>query len=401
MKRSGLVVTAFTCALMAPGAADAKKDAMTLQELVNASAIVVVAKVESVAVAEHPKTYEYGWTTHPRTATARVLETWAGGPLSSQTVKFSATKTWTCDESYAEAGETVVLFLGEPGEDGVRDIVNWGEGRLPVRPLGGADYVKLRWSRGFVPSGFSVIEVERPEQGHPDAFLELRAFQKAMGAEPGPLAQEPVLAAPPPATADWLAPTGWPVMGGALVLADVALAALLWRLARRRRRHIAARWSGLLVGSALGAWLAPKQLQLLFTLPAPANEPDIAMVHLIWPITALLCGLLAWVTAEIAAGRSRRPLLGAVGACLGSAVVVGWFIIDPPVALERLVGGFQPLGIDVPQGLLVALGSAIGYQVLRGGGATEMARLRRQVVPPTISGRSDAWDTTGTPSRPS
>jgi hypothetical protein len=364
VKRSGLVVTMFVCGLIAPGAAHGKKSAMTLHELVDASALVVVAKVESVATADHAKRYEHGWTTHPRTATARILETWRGSALSS--VKFSATKTWTCDESYAETGETVVLFLGEPGEDDVRDIVNWGEGRLLVRALGGADHVELRWSNGFLPPGFDAIQVDRPEQGYPDSFVELRAFQRAVRGEPGPHAQEPAVAAPPPKT-NWLAPTGWPVIGGALVVADVVLAALLWRLSRRRRSGVAVRWSGLLVGSALGAWLAPHQVQLFIAVPSPADEPEIAMVHLIWPITSVVSGLLAWIGAEIAGGRSRRPLLGALGACLGSAVVVGWFLIDPPVALERLVGGFHPLGIDVPHTLFVALGAAVGYEVLRAG----------------------------------
>ena len=224
MTRIVPVAAALACSLVVPGAADAKKNPMTLQELAAASALIVVAKVESVAVAQHTKTYDFGWTVHPRTATARVLETWHGSPVSS--VKFNATKTWACDESYAEVGETVVLFLEEPGEDGVRNIVNWGEGRLEIRKFVGADHVKLRLVSEFVPPGSNVVVVNRPEQGYPDEFLEMRALQKVVQQVVGVPPEEPVHAASPRAC---------------VVLAGVALALLLWRVAPRRRANVTLR----------------------------------------------------------------------------------------------------------------------------------------------------------------
>jgi hypothetical protein len=162
---------------------------------------------------------------------------------------------------------------------------------------------------------------------------------------------------------------GWPVAGGAIVLADIVVAAVLWRLARRRRRRQlgdAARWPPMLAGSALGAWLAEWQLNLLVALPPSANEPDIPMIHLIWPLTMLASGLLAWLAAELAAGPGRRPFLAALGSCVGCAVVLLWFIYDAPVSLRRLFANFQPLGLDIPQTLLGGLASALGYTVLRG-----------------------------------
>ena len=75
MMRRGLTVTAIACGVVAAGTAEAKKSPMTLRELVKASALIVVAQVESVTVADHEKTYDFGWKAHTRTATARVMQT--------------------------------------------------------------------------------------------------------------------------------------------------------------------------------------------------------------------------------------------------------------------------------------------------------------------------------------
>jgi hypothetical protein len=46
--------------------------------------------------------------------------------------------------------------------------------------------------------------------------------------------------------------------------------------------------------------------------------------------------------------------------------VSGWFLICPPVAFQILIAGLNPLVMDAPQCFIVALGSAVGYDVLRG-----------------------------------
>jgi hypothetical protein len=351
MRRAGLVVVAIACGVTASRPAAAKRVSLTLRELVEASDIVVVAQVDSVTVAPEEKRYADGWTTHPRTATARVLDGWLGE--ATPTVTFSATKTWRCDTSYAEAGETVVLLLGARGEDGVRNIVNYGEGRFPVHARDGADAVQMWWPNQFRLPGVT------------GALVDLRTFERAVHGE---LTEAPAAPDPPPVPPNWLAPTGWPAVGSAIVFADIALAAILWRLARRRRRQPlggAVRWPAMLAGSALGAWLAWRQLDLLLALAQAANQPDIPIVHLIWPLTALTSGLLAWLAGELAAGPSRRALPAALGSCLGCASVLLWFVFDPPVALTRAFADIQPLGLDVPQTVLAGLASAIACAVLR------------------------------------
>jgi hypothetical protein len=149
--------------------ARAKIDPMSLDELLDASDLVVLARVESIE--------------SPRTATARVLATWRGLPQAR--VRYDAAHTSTCDTSFAAVGETVVLFLTAPGQDGVR-ITNYGQGRFEVHRLGdGRDYASLSYaSPDFVP-GARVARFRRPD-GTDDRLVNLADFEKAVRLRSGP-----------------------------------------------------------------------------------------------------------------------------------------------------------------------------------------------------------------------
>src|SRR5262245_55917595 len=70
-----------------------------LEELVKCSDLIVVATVESVSDPLIGKRY----------AKAKVAEVWKGA--RTETVRFLAAPSWTCDVTDAKKGETVVLFL--------------------------------------------------------------------------------------------------------------------------------------------------------------------------------------------------------------------------------------------------------------------------------------------------
>lgn len=108
----------------------------TLEQLTKNSKLVVVAQVEEIVTEPSAGggnlsgVREIAW--EKRVATARVLEVWKG-TIAGETVRFRASKTWTCDVSTAVVGETVVLFLtDDPKDSAVMAIAFNGIGRLPV-----------------------------------------------------------------------------------------------------------------------------------------------------------------------------------------------------------------------------------------------------------------------------
>ncbi|MBN8248701.1 MAG: hypothetical protein J0L84_14835 [Verrucomicrobia bacterium] len=131
-------------AVVVPLEALGKVTYITLQELVQDSTFIVVAKVE---------------TTHKplfgkRTAKALVLEVWKGKP--TERVEFLASPTWTCDISEATKGETVLLFLTQDGKTRTHRIAHSGRGRMPLHTEGGRSYVAF-WTEVRLPKDTPTI----------------------------------------------------------------------------------------------------------------------------------------------------------------------------------------------------------------------------------------------------
>jgi hypothetical protein len=120
---SGIIAVAIM--LSQPTATLAGSPIATLTGLAVTADVIVVAKVERVSADAGAG----------RLAEARVLAVWKGEP--GQAVTFRASRSWECDVSDAQEGETVALFLvKEPGIT-VMSIAYWGQGRMPIRGEGG------------------------------------------------------------------------------------------------------------------------------------------------------------------------------------------------------------------------------------------------------------------------
>ncbi|MDG3002479.1 hypothetical protein [Paludisphaera mucosa] len=97
-------------------------------ELVEASELIVLAKVESVSEDPNVET---------RRAKATVLEVWKGPRTTS--VEYRVWPTFACDIAYAKKGETVLLFL-EKEETGWG--ITWaGRGRMPLVEMNNTKYL--------------------------------------------------------------------------------------------------------------------------------------------------------------------------------------------------------------------------------------------------------------------
>ena len=125
-RASALVILGAAGVVVAlpPGTASAKVQPWTFPELVRRADVVVLATVEAI----EPYVSETGH--ERRAATARVRETWFGNP--GPQVRFRASRPFPCDTSFAQEGETALLFLGPPRDNGVRSILSFGRGRFPA-----------------------------------------------------------------------------------------------------------------------------------------------------------------------------------------------------------------------------------------------------------------------------
>ncbi|UCF81629.1 MAG: hypothetical protein JSV08_04240 [Acidobacteriota bacterium] len=82
----------------------------SLKELAQQADVIVKAKVESIETSETSEEL-WGFITHIKIATANVERVFKGNVKQKEKVRFIASPTWTCDNSTAIEGETVVLFL--------------------------------------------------------------------------------------------------------------------------------------------------------------------------------------------------------------------------------------------------------------------------------------------------
>src|SRR5215217_3535256 len=148
MRWKALPLFALFLGLALPGSA--KVGSILLDEMIDASDVVVVARVDAVS-----RTFlSFG----QRYARAQVLEVWKGEP--GPEVQFLASPTWTCDISDAESGETAVLFLKRSGSNYV--IAQSGRGRLPIREIEGQLYGTI-WPEVRLPAGARTLPGPEPE----------------------------------------------------------------------------------------------------------------------------------------------------------------------------------------------------------------------------------------------
>lgn len=143
----------------------AKVASIPLDEMIDASEVVVVAQVESVS-----RTFIFFGS---RYAQAKVLEVWKGNPGAE--IEFLASPTWTCDISDAEVGETAVLFLERSGSSYV--IAHSGRGRLPIRQIEGRPYGTI-WPGVILPENVGTRPGPDPEYSFIESVSvdDLRAF---------------------------------------------------------------------------------------------------------------------------------------------------------------------------------------------------------------------------------
>ncbi|QEH35555.1 hypothetical protein OJF2_41080 [Aquisphaera giovannonii] len=132
-----------------------------IESLATNSELIVVAKVTKIEDA--PASLERDDPSMPplKVATARVLETWKGGPVRE--VRYIASPDWTCDTSHADEGERVVLFLSY--EHWRKDrtffsITHAGRGRMPIREVEGKRYAAVQ-DDVILPAGTPTISEQK------------------------------------------------------------------------------------------------------------------------------------------------------------------------------------------------------------------------------------------------
>ena len=127
----------------------AKVATISLEELVQRSDIIILAKVETFTRPFIGKRY----------AKAKVTDVWKGTQVDR--VEFLASPTWTCDISDARKGETVLLFLTKRGTSRSYAIVHSGRGRLPLRTVGSMSYATF-WPEIRFPMDTPSIDGPEP-----------------------------------------------------------------------------------------------------------------------------------------------------------------------------------------------------------------------------------------------
>ena len=159
----------------------------------------------------------------------------------------------------------------------------------------------------------------------------------------------------------------WPVMALAASMVNVGVAALAFRFVPKLHKGTTWRLGAFLAGAASGIWLAWQEslwiVQWLDLIQEAAGVVAGLAFLVLAPFTA---GTLGWMLGEIIGGASRQPILGAVGACVGCAVVVTCNVFAGyEVSFIRL----GPPATQIVGALVFTVIAAIGYEVLRGGSA--------------------------------
>lgn len=123
----------------------AKVAYISLETLIEQSESIVVAKVEKVSKPLFGKRY----------AKAKVTEVWKGSRIEN--LEFLASRTWTCDISSAEKGETALLFLTKGKESRSHLIAHSGRGRMPQQVV--RDKLCVRyWGDLQLPEEIMVVD---------------------------------------------------------------------------------------------------------------------------------------------------------------------------------------------------------------------------------------------------
>jgi len=133
---------------------EAKVAAISFDELVRGSSVIVIARIESVK----PRFLK---PLGDQFARATVLEVWKG-PSELREVEFLASPTWMCDISGAEVGENVVLFLELESSSRHYKIMHAGRGRMPFRKVDGRELATI-WPDVVLPKGTHTEPGPEPE----------------------------------------------------------------------------------------------------------------------------------------------------------------------------------------------------------------------------------------------
>jgi hypothetical protein len=123
---------------------------ISFDQLVRGSDLIVVAKVESITKPLIGKRY----------AQAKITEVWKGA--QTEKVEFLASRTWACDMSEANEGETVLLFLAKSNESRSYAIAHAGRGRMPLHTLKGKTYATV-WPGVTLPRDTPTVDGLEPK----------------------------------------------------------------------------------------------------------------------------------------------------------------------------------------------------------------------------------------------
>jgi hypothetical protein len=170
MTRSASIVRPMAwmvCGLVAAFPGEAKVGRIKLGELIRGSDCILLAQVEQMLTIDGLKV--------AKAVPRQVLK----GSPNVTTLYFVADKTWTCDISTAQTGETALLFLVKAKSDRIERrmirkptarvtlkplflIGDSGRGRMPMRTVKGRTYVTL-WT-GDVELPTQIRNIPGPER---------------------------------------------------------------------------------------------------------------------------------------------------------------------------------------------------------------------------------------------
>jgi hypothetical protein len=165
VRRSSSIVrtVALTaCGLVAAFPGEARVRSIKLSELIRGSDYIVLARVDRVLTIDGLKV--------AKAVSRQALK----GPPNGKAFYFIADRTWTCDISAAETGETALLFLVRARSDRIErrmirmptahvtlkplfHIADSGRGRMPLRTVNGQTYVTLWTDDVELPARITTI----------------------------------------------------------------------------------------------------------------------------------------------------------------------------------------------------------------------------------------------------
>ena len=149
--------------LLAPATGHGSVAARTVADLTASSDVIVFGVVTDVEpVGDGP------------VATIHVSEVWKG--VVDATVRYDVRRAWVCDTSYAQVGETAVLFLVRHTPGGAMMLAHSGRGRLVVTTIDGVQYIHARVGGLTFPDEVAV-KWQLGADDRPDPWVTLADFR--------------------------------------------------------------------------------------------------------------------------------------------------------------------------------------------------------------------------------